>query len=81
MKELSLQNERMNKQVADIQAENKKLVEPLRQAQAESTELKRQLMNYEKDKLALAVNHFKQNNKRNWIIYFLHFTEHESKIK
>lgn len=55
MKELALQNERMNKQVADIQAENKKLVEPLRLAQLESTELKRQLMNYEKDKLALAV--------------------------
>lgn len=56
MEVLRNQNERMIKQVADITAENKRLVEPLFQAQQAVTEYKRQLENYEKDKLSLAVN-------------------------
>lgn len=40
-------------QVADVTAENKRLVEPLKGAQAEMKELRRQLQNYGKDKVAL----------------------------
>lgn len=54
MEVLRKQNERMSKQVADITAENKRLVEPLRQALADVAEYKRQLTNYEKDKICLA---------------------------
>lgn len=49
------QNQRMSKQVSDLQAQNKALVEPLAQAQRDADEYKRQLVNYEKDKLSLAV--------------------------
>lgn len=55
MEVLRKQNERMTKQVADLTAENKRLAEPLRKAQADVIEFKRQLQNYEKDKLSLAV--------------------------
>ncbi|XP_019872971.2 dynein regulatory complex subunit 4 [Aethina tumida] len=48
------QNQRMSKQVSDLQAQNKALVEPLAQAQRDADEYKRQLVNYEKDKLSLA---------------------------
>ena len=43
----------MDKQLRDITAENRKLVEPLQQAQAEVTELNRRMQNYEKDKMSL----------------------------
>lgn len=56
MEELNQQNERMCKQVADVSAENKRLVEPLKTAQAEVKELRRQLQNYNKDKIALQVS-------------------------
>lgn len=55
MEVLRKQNERMNKQVADLTAENKKLVIPLKQALDDVKEYKRQLQNYEKDKISLAV--------------------------
>ncbi|GJQ73118.1 hypothetical protein Trydic_g1746 [Trypoxylus dichotomus] len=54
MEILRKQNERMSKQVADLTLENKRLGEPLKQAQADVTEYKRQLQNYEKDKISLA---------------------------
>jgi hypothetical protein len=58
MEVLRKQNERMSKQVADVTAENKKLVEPLKQALSDVAEYKRQLEHYEKDKLSLAVIDF-----------------------
>lgn len=54
-------NERMTKQVSDLTQENRKLVEPLKQAQAEVDEYKRQLQNYEKDKMSLAVSTYLDN--------------------
>ncbi|XP_018574466.1 growth arrest-specific protein 8 [Anoplophora glabripennis] len=54
MEVLRKQNERMTKQVADLNAENKRLTIPLQQAQADVQEYKRQLQNYEKDKISLA---------------------------
>lgn len=55
MEVLRKHNERMTKQVSDLTSENKRLVEPLKQAQDEVAEYKRQLENYEKDKISLAV--------------------------
>lgn len=62
MEVLRKQNERMNKQVADLTAENKKLVLPLKQALDDVREYKRQLQNYEKDKISLAVAIFLQKS-------------------
>ncbi|CAG9772306.1 unnamed protein product [Ceutorhynchus assimilis] len=53
MEVLRKQNERMSKQVADLTAENKKLVVPLQKALDDVKEYKRQLQNYEKDKISL----------------------------
>lgn len=47
--------ERMEKQMNEVMAENKRLVEPLQKAKEEVDELRRQLGNYEKDKQSLAV--------------------------
>ena len=47
--------ERMEKQMAEVMAENKRLVEPLQKAREEVDELRRQLANYDKDKQSLAV--------------------------
>lgn len=55
MEVLRKQNERLTKQGADLTAENKRLAEPLRKALEDVAEYKRQLQNYEKDKLSLAV--------------------------
>jgi len=55
MEEMTRKQERTEKSMSEIMTENKKLVEPLRKAQEENAELKRQLTNYEKDKLALKV--------------------------
>ncbi|XP_017770078.1 PREDICTED: growth arrest-specific protein 8-like [Nicrophorus vespilloides] len=54
MEVLKKQNERMGKQVADLTADNRRMAEPLKQALVDVTEYKRQLQNYEKDKLSLA---------------------------
>ncbi|KAJ3619672.1 hypothetical protein MTP99_005336 [Tenebrio molitor] len=64
MEVLRKQNERMSKQVADVTAENKKLVEPLKQALSDVAEYKRQLEHYEKDKLSLANTKAKLNATR-----------------
>ncbi|KAF2883120.1 hypothetical protein ILUMI_23061 [Ignelater luminosus] len=54
MEILRKQNEKMTKEVASLTAENHKLTEPLKQAQAEVEEYKKQLQNYKMDKLSLA---------------------------
>jgi predicted nuclease with TOPRIM domain len=54
MEGMKKREERMEKQLRDVTAENHKLVEPLQQAKAEVTELTRQMKNYEKDKMSLA---------------------------
>ena len=41
--------------MGEVQAENKKLVEPLQKAQEQVSELQRQLFSYDKDKALLAV--------------------------
>ena len=48
--------ERNEKQMSEIQAENKRLKEPLEKAKAEVAELKKQLANYQKDKQSLQVS-------------------------
>ncbi len=53
VEELKKKDERSERLVADISAENKRLKEPLDAALAECDQLRRQLKNYEKDKLAL----------------------------
>ncbi|KAF2883119.1 hypothetical protein ILUMI_23060 [Ignelater luminosus] len=64
MEVLRKQNERMAKQVVDLTAENRKLIEPLKQAQADVTEFKRQLVNYEKDKQSLANTKIRLNETK-----------------
>ncbi|XP_023717427.1 dynein regulatory complex subunit 4 isoform X2 [Cryptotermes secundus] len=54
MEDMKTREEHMEKQLRDVTTENHKLVEPLQRAQAEVTELSRQLRNYEKDKVSLA---------------------------
>lgn len=56
MEVLRKHNERLTKQAADLTAENRRLVVPLEQALNDVKEYKRQLTNYEKDKLSLAVS-------------------------
>ena len=48
--------ERLTKEMNEVQSQNRKLVEPLRIAKAEVEDLKRQLANYGKDKTSLAVS-------------------------
>ena len=45
----------MEKQMAEVIAENKRLTEPLQKAREEVEDLRRQLTNYEKDKEMLRV--------------------------
>ena len=45
--------------MGEVQAENKKLVEPLQKAQEQVSELQRQLFSYDKDKALLAVSNQK----------------------
>ena len=47
--------ERTEKKMAELMAENKRLTEPLQKAREEVEELRRQLANYEKDKETLRV--------------------------
>ena len=47
--------ERLEKQMADLTAENKRLTEPLQHAREEVEELRKSLANYEKDKQCLKV--------------------------
>ena len=57
VEEMKKKEDRLEKQMAEVMAENKRLVEPLQKARDEVDELRRQLSNYEKDKQALAVSH------------------------
>jgi hypothetical protein len=77
MEVLRKQNERMSKQVADVTAENKKLVEPLKQALSDVAEYKRQLEHYEKDKLSLAVIDFPKSPHRVLVL----ISEHQSQTE
>ncbi|KAL7748350.1 hypothetical protein RI367_006311 [Sorochytrium milnesiophthora] len=53
VEEMKKKEERNEKYMADITAENKRLSEPLQLARAEGEQLRRQLTNYEKDKMSL----------------------------
>ena len=48
--------ERLEKQLAETQAENRRLQEPLQKAREEVAELQKQLANYERDKVSLTVS-------------------------
>ncbi|KAI8790688.1 growth arrest-specific protein 8 [Biomphalaria glabrata] len=50
VEDMKKKEERMEKQMAEVIAENKKLAEPLQKAREEVEDLRRQLANYEKDK-------------------------------
>ena len=56
VEEMKKKEEWMEKQMNEVMAENKRLVEPLQKAKSEVEELSRQLANYEKDKQSLAVS-------------------------
>lgn len=56
MEELKSGHERMEKHLREVQGENKRLTEPLKQARAELANLQRQLASYEQDKITLAVS-------------------------
>ncbi|KAL3860292.1 hypothetical protein ACJMK2_010432 [Sinanodonta woodiana] len=53
VEEMKKKEERMEKQMAEVIAENKRLAEPLQKAREEVEELRKQLDNYEKDKETL----------------------------
>ncbi|VEL39266.1 unnamed protein product [Protopolystoma xenopodis] len=53
MEEMRLKEERMERSMSDVAAENRRLLDPLNKAKEENIELKRQLASYEKDKVAL----------------------------
>ena len=55
VEEMKKKEERNEKQMSEIQAENKRLKEPLEKAKAEVADLKKQLANYQKDKQSLQV--------------------------
>lgn len=54
VEEMKKKEERLEKQMAEVMAENKRLVEPLQRAREEVDDLRRQLSNYDKDKQSLA---------------------------
>lgn len=54
VEEMKKKEERLEKQMAEVMAENKRLVEPLQKARDEVEELRKQLANYDKDKQSLA---------------------------
>ncbi len=56
IEDVKKQRERLEKQMNEVQAENRKLVEPLQKAQEQVAELQRQLFSYDKDKALLAVS-------------------------
>jgi len=55
VEEMKKKEERLEKQMAEVSAENRRLAEPLQRANSDVDELKRQLANYDKDKQLLAV--------------------------
>ncbi|KPP70538.1 growth arrest-specific protein 8-like, partial [Scleropages formosus] len=54
MEEMKRKEERLEKEMAEVQQQNKQLTEPLQKAKEELAKLKKQLENYEKDKVSLA---------------------------
>lgn len=48
-----MKEQKMEKQMAEVMAENRRLVEPLQKAREEVEDLKKKLANYDKDKQAL----------------------------
>lgn len=54
LEEMKKKEDRLEKQMSDVLAENKRLTEPLQRAKEELNELHKQLSSYEKDKQALA---------------------------
>lgn len=54
IEDIKKQRERLEKQMAEIQTENKKLVEPLHKANDQVADLQRHLSSYDKDKVLLA---------------------------
>ena len=64
IEDIKKQRERLEKQMGEVQADNKKLVEPLQKAQEHVADLQRQLFSYDKDKALLAVKSFCINLKR-----------------
>jgi len=56
--EMKKKEDRLEKKMADVVSENKRMLEPLQRAKEEVDELRRQLTNYEKDKQFLAVSNF-----------------------
>lgn len=56
MEEMKKKEERLEKQMAEVTSENRKLTDPLQKANNEVDEMRRQLVNYEKDKQLLAVS-------------------------
>lgn len=48
--------ERLEKEMADVLQQNKRLTQPLQKATEEVSELQKQLANYKKDKALLAVS-------------------------
>jgi len=56
VEEMRKKEERLEKQMAEVTAENKRLADPLQKANTEVDELRRQLANYDKDKQLLVVS-------------------------
>lgn len=56
MEEMKKKEDRTEKQMAEVIAENKRLTEPLQKAREEVDELRKQLANYDKDKDMLRVS-------------------------
>ncbi|XP_075045183.1 dynein regulatory complex subunit 4 [Mixophyes fleayi] len=54
MEEMRKKEDRLEKEMADLQLQNRRLTEPLQKARDDVAELTRQLANYEKDKVSLA---------------------------
>lgn len=48
--------ERLEKEMAEVQLQRKRLTEPLQKAKEDVAELQKRLANYEKDKASLAVH-------------------------
>lgn len=53
--DMKKKEERLEKVMAEVLQQNKRLTEPLQKATQEVSEMKKQLANYEKDKALLAV--------------------------
>lgn len=50
--------ERIEKKLKEVNNDNRKLVQPLKEAREQVADLQRQLTNYKKDKVSLSVSQF-----------------------